>query len=96
MEINLTNRMNADLGVGRDALSATTVAAGRETQETSRAARPTSKVDVPERTDSLASAEPVMDIPDAAIVRDDALGKFVNSIFNLPPPPMPPEIANVG
>lgn len=49
---------------------------------------------MPARTDGLAAAEPVMDIPDAAIVRDDALGKFVNSVFNLPPPPMPPEIAN--
>ena len=29
------------------------------------------------------------DIPDAALSRDDALGKFVNSVFNLPPPAMP-------
>ena len=94
MEINLTNRMNTDLGIGRDSLSATTVNAGRETQEASRASRPTSGIDVPARIDGLAAAEPVMDIPDAAIVRDDALGKFVNSVFNLPPPPMPPEIAN--
>ena len=94
MEINLTNRMNTDLGIGRDSLSATTVNAGRETQEASRASRPTSGIDVTARTDGLAAAEPVMDIPDAAIVRDDALGKFVNSVFNLPPPPMPPEIAN--
>ena len=76
MEINLTNRMNTDLGIGRDSLSATTVNAGRETQEASRASRPTSGIDVPARIDGLAAAEPVMDIPDAAIVRDDALGKF--------------------
>ncbi len=29
------------------------------------------------------------DIPDAALSRDDALGKYVNSVFNLPPPAMP-------
>ena len=29
------------------------------------------------------------DIPDAALSREDALGKFVNSVFNLPPPTMP-------
>ncbi|MBR4221905.1 MAG: hypothetical protein IKR81_12150 [Victivallales bacterium] len=29
------------------------------------------------------------DIPDAALSREDALGKFVNSAFNLPPPAMP-------
>ena len=94
MEINLTNRMNTDFGIGRDSLSATAVNAGREAQEASRASRPTSGIDMPARADGLAAAEPVMDIPDAAIVRDDALGKFVNSVFNLPPPPMPPEIAN--
>ncbi len=29
------------------------------------------------------------DIPDTALSRQDALGKLVNSAFNLPPPPMP-------
>lgn len=29
------------------------------------------------------------DIPDAALSREDALGRFVNSAFNYPPPPMP-------
>ena len=37
----------------------------------------------------LASAEPVADIPDAALSRDDALGRLVNAAFNIPPPPMP-------
>ena len=94
MEINLTNRMNTDLGVGRDMLNATAVNAGREAQEASRTSCPTSGIDVTARPDGLVAAEPVMDVPDAALVRDDALGKFVNSVFNLPPPPMPPEIAN--
>ena len=42
-----------------------------------------------ERLAALASAEPVADVSDAALSRDDALGKLVSSAFNLPPPPMP-------
>ena len=37
----------------------------------------------------LESSEPVVDVPDEALLRDDALGKLVKSVFNLPPPPMP-------
>ena len=37
----------------------------------------------------LESSEPVADVPADALSRDDALGKLVNSVFNLPPPPMP-------
>ncbi|MBR4674256.1 MAG: hypothetical protein IKP00_07310 [Victivallales bacterium] len=29
------------------------------------------------------------DIPEAALSREDALGKLVSSAFNFPPPPMP-------
>ena len=28
------------------------------------------------------------DVPDAALSRDDALGRLVNAAFSLPPPPM--------
>ena len=37
----------------------------------------------------LASAEPVSNIPDSALAKDDPLGKLISSAFNLPPPPMP-------
>jgi hypothetical protein len=39
--------------------------------------------------DILNSCEPVADIPDAALSRDDELGKLVSHAFNLPPPAMP-------
>ena len=39
--------------------------------------------------DALQRSEPVADVPDAALGRDDALGKLVNAAFSLPPPPMP-------
>ena len=43
----------------------------------------------PTTLDPLQGSEPTADIPDAALSRDDDLGKLVNSVFNLPPPPMP-------
>lgn len=43
----------------------------------------------PPEVDALRRSEPVAEIPDAALSRDDDLGKLVNAAFNLPPPPMP-------
>ncbi len=37
----------------------------------------------------VSSAEPVFDVPDSALSRDDALGKLVTAAFNFQPPPMP-------
>ena len=37
----------------------------------------------------ISSGEPVADVPEAALTRDDKLGMLVNSAFNLPPPAMP-------
>lgn len=49
-----------------------------------------SKVKVKTSTlDALKQSEPVTDVPDAALFRDDALGKLVSAAFNLAPPPMP-------
>lgn len=39
--------------------------------------------------DVLKGSEPVSEVPEGAIRRDDALGNLVNSAFNLAPPPMP-------
>ncbi len=41
------------------------------------------------RTADVQLAEPTLDIPDAALTRDDPLGDLVKTAFNLPPPPMP-------
>ena len=42
-------------------------------------------------TNAVVSQEDIAaaQIPDAALSRDDALGKLIGSAFNLPPPPMP-------
>ena len=39
--------------------------------------------------DALRNSEPVAEVPDAALSRDDALGNLVKAAFNLPPPAMP-------
>ena len=91
MEINLNNNLGG-IRMGNDAFGPTGIGAGREAQGTSavdagREARDT--VTITNAPSGLASAEPVADIPDAALLRDDALGKLVNAAFSLPPPPMP-------
>ena len=42
-------------------------------------------------THAIASSEDIAaaGISDAALLRDDALGRLVNEAFGLPPPPMP-------
>lgn len=39
--------------------------------------------------DALLNSEPITDVPESALDRNDALGKLVNAVFSLPPPPMP-------
>lgn len=91
MEINLNNNLGG-IRMGNDAFGPTGIGAGREAQGTSavdagREARDT--VTITNAPSGLASAEPVADIPDAALSRDDALGKLISAAFSLPPPPMP-------
>ena len=90
MEINLNSNGFANVGMGRETFGTLGVAAGRETIEASRDAslRVTSSSSRVQSAD-LASAEPIVDVPETALSRDDQLGKLVNAAFNLPPPAMP-------
>lgn len=93
MEINLNNNGFGNIGLGRDAFNATGVDAGRETTGSSQTSRNTS-LHISASPSSVqstgpASAEPVMDIPDSALSRDDELGNLMNAAFNFPAPPMP-------
>ena len=91
MEINLNNNGFGNVGIGRETLGANGVGAG--TKDVARHnMRDALTITHAKPTDGIASAEPIADVPDAALVRDDALGKLVNSAFNLPPPPMPSEL----
>jgi len=93
MEINLNNNGFGNIGIGRESFGATSIGAGNETKGASGidAGRGMHDKVTFTRTQpsGIASSEPVADIPDAALDRDDALGKLMNAAFNLPPPPMP-------
>ena len=87
MEININNFGN--MGIRPETFGANGVGANRETSAASNDARLQSNLTIGEGSAALVSAEPVADVPDAALDRDDALGKLMNAAFNLPPPPMP-------
>lgn len=93
MEINLNSNGFGNIGMGRESFDAAPVGAGSETKGASGidAGRGThDKVTFTRaQPSSIASSEPVTDVPDAALDRNDELGKLMNAAFNLPPPPMP-------
>ena len=39
--------------------------------------------------DVIRGSEPIAEVPDSALPRDDELGRLVSSAFNFPPPAMP-------
>ena len=91
MEINVNSKSFGTVGMDLGNLDANSVGsrgdvkgaseARRETQDAVTFAQP--------QPVGLASSEPVAEVPDTALLRDDALGKFVSAAFSLPPPPMP-------
>ena len=85
MEVNF----NGNIGVRQDLFDAGSVGTGSGTQDATRAAGLSSNLKIGDGAAGLASAEPVADVPEAELKRDDALGNLVNSAFSLPPPPMP-------
>lgn len=84
MEINMNN-----FGVSREMMATGIGDVKHETNNASNASRVKSDFTISTPVDGLATAEPIADVPDDALVRDDALGCLVNSAFNLPPPQMP-------
>lgn len=92
MEINVnSNGLNGfgDFGIGKDAKEAVRTDAARETGGASKTSLSAANLSISTKVSAMADAEPVANIPDAALTRDDALGKAVKAAFNLPPPPMP-------
>jgi len=93
MEINLNNNSFGNIGMGRESLDTTTISKGSETKGAAGidAGRGTHDKVTFTRAQpaNVAVSEPVADVPDAALDRDDTLGKLMNAAFNLPPPPMP-------
>ena len=93
MEINLNSNGFGNIGVGRESLDVTTIGARTEAKEASGIDAGRGRHDKVTFTrtqpSSIASSEPVTVVPDAALDRNDELGKLMNAAFNLPPPPMP-------
>jgi hypothetical protein len=93
MEINLNNNGFGNIGMGHEALDAKGIDAGNAATGASQVSNSKSlqisNLAPDAKAAGLASSEPVTDVPDAALSRDDALGKLVLAAFNMPPPPMP-------
>ena len=93
MEINFNSKGFGNIGMGRESFDATSIGAGNATKGASGidAGRGTHDKVTFTRTQpsNIASSEPVANVPDAALDRDDELGKLMSAAFNLPPPPMP-------
>ena len=81
MEINFNKGIAGDWGVRRETIDASHVSSLASPQQPSHLTI----------THATASPEDIAaaQIPDAALTRDDALGKLVSAVFNLSPPPMP-------
>ncbi len=93
MEINLNNNGLNNIGAGREALDTAAISIGHEAKVGS-GVKPQDAVTITNAPRGVSSAEPVFDVPDSALSRDDALGKLVTAAFNLPPPPMPDFASN--
>ena len=88
MEINLNNNGLRNIGAGREAFDAATIGVGHEAKVGSDV-KAQEAVTITNAPRGASSAEPVFDVPDSTLSRDDALGKLVTAAFNFQPPPMP-------
>lgn len=88
MEINFNKGLSGNLGVRQETLDASQVS-----HLASGVAQSANHLTI---TQTTASPEDIAaaGIPDAALSRDDALGRLVGEAFNLPPPPMPDFASN--
>ena len=78
--IGIDNGMAGAKGVGNDVAAADVA---------SRATARPANLTIGTHVAGIASGEPVADVPDSALAREDKLGMLVGAAFNLPPPPMP-------
>jgi len=83
MEININSNGFGNVGLGSVNADFVTTATHQNVQKSKPLNIQSTTVD------ALHNSEPVAEVPDAALSRDDALGNLVKAAFNLPPPPMP-------
>ena len=84
MDINLNN-----IGINGGMIGANNTVALGKAPDKPRADGVAASLTIGMRADGITSCEPVANVPDAELTRDDDLGKRVGLAFNLPPPAMP-------
>ena len=93
MEINLNSNGFGNIGMGRGMSETTGIGLEHETADASQVSRAkslhVSTLSSSIQSAGLPSAEPVGEVPEGVLSRDDELGKLMSAAFNLPPPPMP-------
>lgn len=82
MEINFGS------SIGTNAMAGQIVSIAHQ-EGGSKVDRSTGDLRITQRSADIVSAEPLADVPESALRRDDALGNLVSFAFNLPPPAMP-------
>ena len=84
MNISFTN-----VGAKNGMTGAGVVEANKLSGDESRAAEATSGLTIGMSAAGISAGEPIADVPDSALTRDDKLGQLVGAAFNLQPPSMP-------
>ena len=89
----MNNNGFSNIGIGRGMPETTGIAAGRENVDVSQTSRDTSlrvsSSSIGVQSVGPASAEPVFEVPESELSRDDGIGNLMKAVFSLPPPPMP-------
>jgi hypothetical protein len=84
MEINLGTKGFGTVGMMSDVTGAADVKSAGQKEAAS------AKIEVKSAPlDALKQSEPVAEVPESALSRDDELGRLVSTAFCLPAPPMP-------
>ena len=92
MEINLNGNGFGGVGMVNGMPDANGTGAVRETGGpgfTDAGSLRISSRDTLDKAGGIAASEPLAEVSDAELSRDDKLGRLVNSVFSLPPPAMP-------
>ena len=89
MEINLGNNIGGNIGARNDSSGASVNNIEDKTSDTSHVSRLSSNLTIKKGVEALASAEPIAEVPESELTRDDKLGKLVNAAFSFQAPPMP-------
>ena len=87
MEINIGNF--GSKGIMPETFGTNGVDAKRGTTDAAGIARQAPNLTIGEGPAGLAAAEPVADVSEADLSRDDDLGRLMSKVFTLQPPPMP-------